>query len=73
VIVVAASLFPSRASREGWGASTVPTPCDEDGRWVNLLDGETLDRRASDFAAAELFRVLPVAVLAPERIAARLG
>jgi (1->4)-alpha-D-glucan 1-alpha-D-glucosylmutase len=73
VIVVAASLFPIRASREGWGASTVPMPLDENGRWVNLLDGQTLDGRSSDFTAAELFRVLPVAVLAPERIAAKLG
>jgi (1->4)-alpha-D-glucan 1-alpha-D-glucosylmutase len=73
VIVVAASLFPSRASREGWGASVVPLQCDEDSRWVNLFDGNTLDGRAGAIAAAELFQVLPVAVLVPEQIAAGMG
>jgi (1->4)-alpha-D-glucan 1-alpha-D-glucosylmutase len=67
-IVVAAALFPLRASAEGWGDSTVPMPADAGDRWVSLFDGRRIAPCAGAIAAAELFAVLPVAVLVPEHI-----
>ena len=65
-IVVAAALFPQRASTEGWGDSAVPMPAAEGGPWINLFDGRRIAAGAGAFAAAELFQILPVAVLVPE-------
>ncbi|MGH7046801.1 MAG: malto-oligosyltrehalose synthase [Stellaceae bacterium] len=66
-LVVAAALFPVRTSIEGWSDSGVPEPSGID-RWVDLFDGRRIDARAGAFAAAELFEVLPIAVLVPERL-----
>ncbi len=65
-IVVAAALFPQRASTEGWGESAVPMPAGEGDPWINLFDGRRIAACAGAFAAAELFQILPVAVLVPE-------
>jgi len=67
-IVVAASLYPIRASLEEWGESAVPVPEGEGDRWVNLFTRNMLEGCAGAISAAELFQVLPVAVLVPERI-----
>jgi (1->4)-alpha-D-glucan 1-alpha-D-glucosylmutase len=67
-IVVAASLYPVRASLEGWGESALPVPEGEGDRWVNLLDSKKLRACAGAISAAELFQILRVAVLVPERI-----
>jgi maltooligosyltrehalose synthase len=65
-IVVAAALFPQRVSTEGWGESAVPMPAEEGGPWINLFDGRKIAAGAGALAAAELFQILPVAVLVPE-------
>jgi (1->4)-alpha-D-glucan 1-alpha-D-glucosylmutase len=66
-IVVAAALFPWRARLAKWENSAVPMPAGDGGPWVDLFGGKRFTGDAGDFAAAELFRVLPVAVLVPER------
>jgi maltooligosyltrehalose synthase len=66
-IVVAVALFPQRVSTEGWGDSAIPVPSDSSDRWVSLFDGRRIAPCAGAFAAAELFPILPVAVLMPER------
>jgi maltooligosyltrehalose synthase len=66
-MVVAAALLPQRASLEGWGDSVVPMPAGSGDAWINLFDGRRIARCGGAFAAAELFYVLPVAVLVPER------
>jgi (1->4)-alpha-D-glucan 1-alpha-D-glucosylmutase len=70
-IVVAASLYPIRASLEGWDGSAVPVPEGEGDRWVNLFDSKKLKGCAGAISAADLFPVLPVAVLVPESISIR--
>jgi (1->4)-alpha-D-glucan 1-alpha-D-glucosylmutase len=67
-IVVAAALFPRRTGAEGWGDSAVPMPERGSDPWISLFDGRMVAGRAGSFAAAELFQLLPVAVLVPERI-----
>ena len=66
-IVVAVALFPRRVGVEGWGDSAVPIPSDGGDRWISLFDGRRIAPCAGAFAAAELFPILPVAVLMPER------
>jgi (1->4)-alpha-D-glucan 1-alpha-D-glucosylmutase len=70
-IVVAAALFPRRASLEGWGDSAISLPPGDYGPWVSLFDGQKITACVGAFATAELFRILPVAVLVPERIFVR--
>jgi (1->4)-alpha-D-glucan 1-alpha-D-glucosylmutase len=72
-IVVAAALYPLRASAEGWADSTVPMPADAGERWAGLFDGRRIVPCAGAVAAAELFAVLPVAVLVPEHMARGRG
>jgi (1->4)-alpha-D-glucan 1-alpha-D-glucosylmutase len=64
-LVVAASLFPTRATAEGWSDSAVPLP-PVDGGWVGLFDRREVP--SAEDAAADLFAVLPVAVLIPRRL-----
>ncbi|HTV43700.1 MAG TPA: malto-oligosyltrehalose synthase [Stellaceae bacterium] len=71
-IVIAAALFPRRVSLEDWDDSGVPEPPGTE-RWVNLFDGRPIAACAGMWAAAELFAVLPVAVLVPEPIFSGLG
>jgi (1->4)-alpha-D-glucan 1-alpha-D-glucosylmutase len=64
-LVVAASLFPIRAAAEGWGDSAVPLP-PVDGGWIGLFDRREVS--SAEDAAADLFAVLPVAVLIPKKL-----
>jgi len=66
-IVVAAALFAHRASLEGWGESVVPMPAGNGDQWIDLFDGRGVAGCGAGFATAELFQVLPVAVLVPAR------
>jgi (1->4)-alpha-D-glucan 1-alpha-D-glucosylmutase len=65
-MVVATALFPRRVSLEGWGDSAVPMPSGSGDRWIGLFDGRRIAACAGAFAAADLFHILPVAVLMPE-------
>ncbi|WP_308196995.1 malto-oligosyltrehalose synthase [Rhodococcus sp. CH91] len=60
-VIACASRHTVSLSRTGWGATVLELP---EGRWTDLLSGETFSGRAE---AAELFARLPVAALVRDR------